>query len=133
MSVSLRKSFNTSNYLNEFARQKKLALCMWYKIIVALQHEDDVEIRLQKAAFTQKHDLIWRNKCFLCQLFMKDVDDYNAICTECPLERKYKGQVSFGCSLERQITSYARVTNPVAPKEERIAAAWEIVEAIKSV
>lgn len=132
MSVSLRKQFNINSQLNKYARQKKLALCMWYKIIVALQHEDDVDINDEKFMFIREHNIVWKNDCFLCHLFMCVA---NSSCTMCPLERKYKGKAAYGCALgeEEQITPWARVTAYSAPKEERIAAAWEIVEAIKSV
>lgn len=117
--------------LNDFACQKKLALCMWYDIIIALQHEDYVDVVDRKNIFAKKHNLDWFDNCFLCHLFMGIVKD-KVTCTECPLEKKYKGQAKYGCSLEEGITSYARVTDKELSKEERIAAAWEIVEAIKS-
>lgn len=121
---------------NDFVRQKKLALCMWYDIIIALQHEDEdenyVEIIDRKSIFAEKHGLNWFDDCFLCHLFMK-VEGTKVTCTECPLEKKYKGQAKYGCSLEGKITPYARVIDERLSKEKRIAAAWEIVEAIKSV
>lgn len=127
MAVNLKK-------INDFARQKKLALCMWYDIIIALQHEDDVKIGIKKIEFALKHNLCWMNNCFLCELYMKYVDDSdNLICTECPLERKYKGRARYGCCCIDHTTAYARVVDFSLPKEKRIAAAWEIVEAIKSV
>ena len=107
MSVSLRKLHNTDNYLNKFARQKKLALCMWYKIIVALQHEDNVDINDEKFMFMYEHNIVWKNDCFLCHLFLC-VE--NNSCTRCPLEMKYKGHATYGCALgeEEQITPWAR-------------------------
>lgn len=129
MSVSLRKQFNIGSWLDKYARQKKLALCMWYKIIVALQHEDDVDICHEKHTFSLEHDIRWKNHCFLCQLFMSDDS-----CTECPLQKKYRNRATYGCGTGYEnITPWERVTDRELPKEERIAAAWEIVEAIKSV
>ena len=131
MSEQMNDYFDIDKWLSGYARQKKLALCMWYDIIVALQHEDYVDILDHKYTFAEKHGLDWLDNCFLCQMFMRIIEN-KVTCTECPLEKKYKGQAKYGCSLKEGITPYARVTNKELSKEERIAAAWEIVEAIKS-
>lgn len=120
-------------------QQKKIAIEMWQYIKSQIEQDAPMySITSAKNEWLKNNypEVEWKNYCLLCDLYLHHVVVENGYrkfdCSDCPLTKKYKEQVPYGCSFDDAITPWSKVVDFEYKKEEAIKACDEIIEVIES-
>ena len=120
-------------------QQKKIAIEMWQYIKAQIeQHQPMDSITVAKGLWLKKNypDIIWKNHCLLCDIYLHhyiiDGCFKGFECPDCPLSRKYKERVPFGCSFDDAITPWSKIVDWEYKPEEALEACDEIIEVTES-
>ena len=120
-------------------QQKSIAIEMWQYIKAQIEQEAPMyTITVAKKEWLKNNypDIKWKNYCLMCDVYLKHPTTDNSKstweCPDCPLSKKYKERVPYGCSFDDNVTPWSKIVDWEYGREEALEACDEIIEVLES-